>query len=265
MRAERQALARNMSAPPRTTLTFSALAPEAGASGDRGRRRRGTVARVPSRLRRPAAEVLRAERSRATAVWRCAAPRITSGSPTPYARAERDERKRPTRAAYAHAKAAPVEALADELRDLAAAVSLCRCRAAAVRAAPADAWDRPCGRGEPVQDDRDPRAPARHGVPARCRPDRLVGDGAASARPVGCPSPRRGGPHERPLRQRGAGRAHLFVVPGGAACLLAPAAPARHRGDRHGAHRRGDARRALAAAAQSAVRRARSARPITTS
>ena len=34
MRPERQALARNMSAPPRTTLTFAALSPGEAASGD---------------------------------------------------------------------------------------------------------------------------------------------------------------------------------------------------------------------------------------
>ena len=34
MTIERRAFARNMSAPPRTTLTFSPLAPQTGASGD---------------------------------------------------------------------------------------------------------------------------------------------------------------------------------------------------------------------------------------
>ena len=45
MTAERSSLARNMSAPPLTTLTFAALAPEAGASGDASSRNAFTDAR----------------------------------------------------------------------------------------------------------------------------------------------------------------------------------------------------------------------------
>ena len=42
----------------------------------------------------------------------------------PHARAEADGRKRPARAAYVRARTAPVEELADELRDIATAVQL---------------------------------------------------------------------------------------------------------------------------------------------
>ena len=156
--------------------------------------------------------------------WRYGEPRaITLRMPIRTRGRKPTSRERPTRATYSRARTAPVEELADELRDLAAGVSLCAAGLPPFGMLLRDARRRPCGRGEPVQDDRDPRAPARHGVPARLpipsSGRRWIGGRSTCGRR----SPRRGGAHERPLRQRGAGRAHLRVVPGGAARLLAPA------------------------------------------
>ena len=112
-----------MSAPPRTTLMFAALAPGVGASGDPVADGAGLslVCRVdfggllPKRVGRTI---------RRNAAWPTGYPEDYARIAYPYALAERDGRKGPTRKAYAHAKAAPVEALADELRDIAAAISL---------------------------------------------------------------------------------------------------------------------------------------------
>src|SRR5258706_7992046 len=101
---EHQALARNMSAPLRSILTFAALSHNLGASGDPiadgaglslvcrldfvgllPKCNKKTVARNGVRGVRRSEEYLRMA--------------------YPYARAETDERKRPTRQAHAHAKA----------------------------------------------------------------------------------------------------------------------------------------------------------------
>ena len=121
--AERQALARNMSAPPRTTLTFSALAPQTGASGDAVADGAGLslVCRLDFGSLLPKCYERTIARDGSLEVR---GPDDYVRVAYAYARAEKDERKRPTRATYSHARVATVEALADELRDLAAAVSL---------------------------------------------------------------------------------------------------------------------------------------------
>ena len=116
MRPEGRALARNMSSPPRATLTFAALSTATGSSSDPVADGAGLSllcrldfgGLMPKRYLRP-------DRRKPEDWVRIAYPR---------ALAERDGRKQPTREAFAHAKAAPVEALADELRDIAAALSL---------------------------------------------------------------------------------------------------------------------------------------------
>ena len=123
MRAERQALARNMSAPPRTTLTFSALAPETGASGDAVADGAGLalVCRLDVRALLPKQTRFNGLRK---GIPGTVSPEDSLRMTYPHARAEADGRERPARAAYARARTAPVEELADELRDLVAAVSL---------------------------------------------------------------------------------------------------------------------------------------------
>lgn len=123
MRSERQALARNMSAPPRTTLTFAALSPGAGPSGDPVAD--GAGLSLLCRLDFGGLMPKRCDRTiRLNSVWQVGNPEDHVRIAYPYALAERDSRKRPTRKAYAHAKAAPIEALVDELCAIAAAVSL---------------------------------------------------------------------------------------------------------------------------------------------
>jgi len=120
---ERQVLARNMSAPPRTTLTFSALAPQTGASGDAVADGAGLslVCRLELGSLLPKCYERTIARDGSLEVR---GPDDYVRVAYAYARAEKDERKRPTRATYWHARVASVEALADELHDLAASVSL---------------------------------------------------------------------------------------------------------------------------------------------
>ncbi len=109
MNARRQSLARNMSAPPSTTLTFAALAPESGATGDAVADGAGLafVCRLDARALLP--------RTRRNAGARPGTARIPSMSTDRirvalvYARAEAAGRKRAPPKAIAKACAAPVE------------------------------------------------------------------------------------------------------------------------------------------------------------
>jgi hypothetical protein len=118
VRAERQALARNMSAPPSMTLTFVALASDSGARGDSIAD--GTGLSHVCRL--DLGSLLPGRQGNAAAKAR--SPEECLRMAYPYARAELERRTRPTRTAYAHARSGPVEVLADELRDFAATISL---------------------------------------------------------------------------------------------------------------------------------------------
>jgi hypothetical protein len=123
MKAERQSLARNMSAPPRTTLNFSALAPEAGATGDAISDGAGLafVCRLDTgRLLRKRRQLPR----KRDGGWEALRPDDRIRLAYTYARADADGRKRARSETRDHAAATPVETLADELRDLAAAVPL---------------------------------------------------------------------------------------------------------------------------------------------
>ena len=123
MNGEAQALAHNMSAPPRTTLTFATLSPNTGNAGDPVAG--GVGLSLVCRLDFGALMPKRCDRTEhLNARWQVGDPEELVRTAYPYALAERDERKRPTRKAYAHAKAASVEALVDDLRDIAAAISL---------------------------------------------------------------------------------------------------------------------------------------------
>lgn len=119
------AVARNMSAPPRTKLNFRALARVAGATGDPVADGMGLA--FVCRLSTDAAIPKR---------WRSRLARSDAAAPLAvderirlaYARvhAETAHRARASPAALAHALAAPVEALADALRDAVAAFPLVR-------------------------------------------------------------------------------------------------------------------------------------------
>ena len=123
MKAERPSLARNMSAPPSTTLTFAALAPEAGASGDAVAD--GTGLRFVCRL--DARGLLPKKRQNLGATQRSQDFKHVHNRirvAFVYAKAEAAGHKRVPSGALAAACAAPVEAVADELRDLLATESL---------------------------------------------------------------------------------------------------------------------------------------------
>ena len=123
MNAEPQALARNMSAPPRTTLTFAALGPSVGPSSERVAEGAGLslVCRLDFDALMPRHYGSKVRRNTR---WPDGYPEDCIRIAYPHVLAEKSHRKVPTRKAYAHAKAAPVEALADELRDIAAGISL---------------------------------------------------------------------------------------------------------------------------------------------
>ena len=123
MKAERQSLARNMSAPPSTTLTFAALAPEAGASGDAVAD--GTGLRFVCRL--DARALLPKKRQNLGASQRSQDLKHVHNRlrvALVYARAEAAAHKRAPPKALAKARAAPIEDVTDELRDLLALESL---------------------------------------------------------------------------------------------------------------------------------------------
>jgi hypothetical protein len=120
---ERGSLARNMSAPPSTTLTFAALAPEAGASGDAIADGAGLtfVCRLDARA------LLPRKRRNLGATQRSQDPKHVHNRirvALVYARAEAAGRKRAPPKALARTCAAPVEDVADELRALLATESL---------------------------------------------------------------------------------------------------------------------------------------------
>lgn len=118
------ALARNMSVMPRTTLTFTALAPASGGTGDRVADGTGLAfvcrldlgALVPDSCRRAVFDMhkhltpLRQEERLRLALV--------------YARTEAAAAKRAPRGVHAEVRAMPIEAAADALRDLIAAESL---------------------------------------------------------------------------------------------------------------------------------------------
>ncbi len=123
MKTERQSPLQNMSTPPRSTLTFRALAVTKGKRGDPVsdgvgltfvcRFDTGTL--VPKRYR--------------IAPARRGSPGLLKSAnfiraAYSYARAEGEGHKRPNSAVRNHAAVTPVEVLADELRDIAASVSL---------------------------------------------------------------------------------------------------------------------------------------------
>jgi hypothetical protein len=124
MRAEALPVARNMSAPPRTTLTFVALAPPAVSTGEAGADGAGFrfVCRLDARALLPKSH----QQSTPGFFWSpepvAVHKRIRLG--LVHVRAEAAGRKRAHSGAYAHACAAPIEAVADELRDVLAAESL---------------------------------------------------------------------------------------------------------------------------------------------
>ena len=123
MKTERPSLARNMSAPPSTTLTFAALAPEAGASGDAIVDGTGLtfVCRLDARA------LLPKKRQNLGATQRSQDLKHVHNRirvALVYARAEAAARKRPPPKALAKACAAPIENVTDELRDLLATESL---------------------------------------------------------------------------------------------------------------------------------------------
>jgi len=124
--AESSALAHNMSAPPRTTLSFSALAPASGATGATGDAVADGagltfVCRLDARALLPKVrQNLRASQHSRDPGQIRARLRVA----LVYARAEAAGRKRAPSGALAEACAAPVEDVADELRDLLAVESL---------------------------------------------------------------------------------------------------------------------------------------------
>jgi hypothetical protein len=121
--AESPALARNMSAPPRTTLSFTALVPALGATGDAVADGAGLtfVCRLDARALLPRAR----RKLRATQLsqdLKYVHNRIRVA--LVYARVEAAQQKRAPTRAVAKTCAAPIETLTDELRDLLAAQSL---------------------------------------------------------------------------------------------------------------------------------------------
>jgi len=117
MKTERQSLARNMSAPPSTTLTFAALAPEAGASGDPIADGAGLtfVCRLDARA------LLPRKRRNLGATRHSQDPKHVHNRirvALVYARGEAAGHKRAPPKAIARACATPVEDVTDELRDL---------------------------------------------------------------------------------------------------------------------------------------------------
>jgi len=116
--ADAAALARNMSAPPRTILKFTALARQAGATGDAVADGTGLafVCRLDLRALLPASR-----QGQFPGFFASAAPaqmhrRIRWAHV--YAQAEAAGRRRAQPGALAQSKAAPIEAVADRLRDL---------------------------------------------------------------------------------------------------------------------------------------------------
>ena len=257
MNAEAQALARNMSAPPRTTLTFSALAPASGATGDAVADGTGLafVCRLDARALLPKSRAGDADASQLRARSRSRFM-TASGSGSSTRRRKRRDASEPPPERSRSACATPVEAVADELRDLLAGGVARWRRPAAVRAVPAGAGERasPYCRASRGRWRSLPAAAA----PSFCAMPIPIVWSAVEGEPLDLWMP--AAPAGRVVMNARCDSAALAAriyssFPGGAIGVLAPAAPARHRGDRHGAHRRGDAGRALAAAAQSEVRR----------
>ena len=123
MRNESPALARNMSAPPRTTLSFSALVPASGAGGDVVADGAGLtfVCRLDAHALLSKARRIRTEGQRKLEPWRIH-DRLRVA--LVYARAEAMGQKRAPSGALAKACATPAETVADELGDVLALVSL---------------------------------------------------------------------------------------------------------------------------------------------
>ena len=123
MNAECPALARNMSAPPRTTLSFAALVAASGATGDPVADGAGLtfVCRLDARALLPKARQNMGV-SKISQDLKHVHNRIRVA--LVYARVEAERRKRAPSGALKKACAAPVEDLTDELRDLLATESL---------------------------------------------------------------------------------------------------------------------------------------------
>jgi hypothetical protein len=118
MRPDAPALARNMSAPPRTTLSYAALAPSSGATGDAiadgaGLRfvcRLDLRALLPESYRQPTrGQFQDPEPAQVHGRLRLALV---------YAQAEALGKRRALSGSHARARATAIEAVADELRDL---------------------------------------------------------------------------------------------------------------------------------------------------
>lgn len=124
MRPDAPALARNMSAPPRTTLSFAALAPSTGATGDAIADGAGLrfVCRLDLRALLP-----ESHRQPTRGQFEDPEPAQVHGRlrlALVYARAEASGKQRALSGSHAQVQVTAIEAVADELRDLVVAEPL---------------------------------------------------------------------------------------------------------------------------------------------